>query len=166
MIFSDIPAGAAIFVDANIFVYHFMPHAVFGPACTDLLDQIENQQVTAVTSASILMDVAHRLMTVEAHMLWGWPFTAMAQRLKRHPSEVQQLSRYRQALDEIASLGFPLLPVTSQLVSQAANISRQFGLLTSDALVAAVMRDHGLIHLASHDADFDRLPGLSRYAPA
>jgi hypothetical protein len=24
---------------------------------------------------------------------------------------------------------------------------------------------HGLIHLASNDADFDRVPGITRYAP-
>jgi len=32
-------------------------------------------------------------------------------------------------------------------------------------LVVAVMRDHGLTHLASHDADFDRVPGITRYGP-
>jgi len=29
----------------------------------------------------------------------------------------------------------------------------------------ALMRQHGLTRLASHDADFDRLTGLTRYAP-
>ena len=35
-----------------------------------------------------------------------------------------------------------------------------------DALAVAVMRGHGLTLLASHDADFDRVPGITRYAPA
>jgi hypothetical protein len=30
----------------------------------------------------------------------------------------------------------------------------------------AMMRDHGLISLASNDSDFDRVPGITRYAPA
>jgi predicted nucleic acid-binding protein len=34
-----------------------------------------------------------------------------------------------------------------------------------DALVVAVMQAHGLAHLASHDADFDRVPWLTRYEP-
>ncbi|MBW3540208.1 MAG: PIN domain-containing protein [Planctomycetes bacterium] len=38
--------------------------------------------------------------------------------------------------------------------------------LTNDALVVAVMQAHGLPDLASHDADFDRVAGLTRYAPA
>jgi hypothetical protein len=27
---ADIPAGSAVFLDANIFVYHFVPHPVLG----------------------------------------------------------------------------------------------------------------------------------------
>ncbi|MGH7173994.1 MAG: hypothetical protein ACRELF_14395 [Gemmataceae bacterium] len=37
--------------------------------------------------------------------------------------------------------------------------------LTGDALVVAVMRHHHLTNLASIDKDFDRVPGLPRYAP-
>ena len=36
---------------------------------------------------------------------------------------------------------------------------------TNDALVITVMQYHGLTPLASHDADFDRVPGLTRYGP-
>ena len=55
--------------------------------------------------------------------------------------------------------------MTGSQVSLAADVSRQFGLLTNDALVVSVMRHHGLALLASHDADLDRVPGLTRYAP-
>ena len=36
---------------------------------------------------------------------------------------------------------------------------------TSDAVIAAIMQEHGLTHLASNDADFDRVPGIARYSP-
>ena len=39
------------------------------------------------------------------------------------------------------------------------------GLLSGDALILAVMQTHGLTHLASNDADFDRVPGIVRYGP-
>ena len=52
------------------------------------------------------------------------------------------------------------------IAAAAAAISQQFGLLSGDALIVVVMREHGLVHLASHGADFDRVPGLTRYAPA
>jgi predicted nucleic acid-binding protein len=32
-------------------------------------------------------------------------------------------------------------------------------------LVVAMMQANGLTHLASHDSDFDRVPGITRYAP-
>jgi predicted DNA-binding antitoxin AbrB/MazE fold protein len=32
--------------------------------------------------------------------------------------------------------------------------------------VLASMQDQAIIHLASNDTDFDRVPGLTRYAPA
>ena len=70
------------------------------------------------------------------------------------------------AVDEIVVARLSVLPVTGPQVSQAVDISRQLGLLSADALIVAVMRDHGLTQLASLDADFDRVAGLTRYSPA
>ena len=41
----------------------------------------------------------------------------------------------------------------------------EYELLSRDALIVAVMQAHGLAHIASHDADFDRVSWLTRYAP-
>jgi predicted nucleic acid-binding protein len=68
-------------------------------------------------------------------------------------------------VDDLSLIGIQVLPVPGPQVSLAADLSQQFGLLTDDALVVAVMRHHNLLALASHDADFDRVPGLTRYAP-
>jgi predicted nucleic acid-binding protein len=85
--------------------------------------------------------------------------------LRRHPSEVQQLILPRRAVDEIIAAGVDILAVMAQHVSRAVDLSQQFGLLTGDALIVAIMQAHGLSALASLDADFDRVPGLTRYAP-
>ena len=58
------------------------------------------------------------------------------------------------------------MTVSPTLLATAAALCQQLGLLTNDALVVAVMQAHGLTKLASLDADFDRVPGLTRYAPA
>lgn len=47
----------------------------------------------------------------------------------------------------------------------AGAVVAQQGLLFNDALVVALMQDCGLSHLASQDADVDRVPGIVRYAP-
>ncbi len=166
MTFDDLAAGLAVFVDANCFLYYFTGHPVHGPACKKLLDRMENKEVEGYTSTHVLAEMVHRLMTIEASLVFGWPARGIAPRLRKHPAEVQQLIRSRQALDEIGLLKMDVLPTSLKQISLAVDFSRQTGLLCGDALVAAVMHDHGLPHLASHDADFDRLPGLSRYAPA
>ena len=104
-------------------------------------------------------------MTIEACQRFGWPARGIARRLRRHPSEVQQLTRPRQAVDELTLIGLDVLPVAKVQVSQAPDLSRQYGLLCGDALAVAVMQAHGLVHLASRDPDFDRVPGLTRYGP-
>jgi predicted nucleic acid-binding protein len=165
MTFGDVPAGASLFLDANTFIFCFGPDPVLGPPCEQLLERIEQKEFSGFTSAHVLSEVAHRLMALEACSVLGWPHQGIAQRLRRNPAEVQKLTRYIQAIDEISQLGVQILPILGQQVSLAADMSRQTGLLSSDALVVTVMQTNGLTHLASHDADFDRVPGLTRYAP-
>ena len=118
-----------------------------------------------ITSSTMLTETAHRLMTIEACDTFGWPFTGIIRRLRNHPDKVKQLTRFRLALDEILAMGVRMLAVSPPLVFAGADISQQTGLLSNDALIVAVLRDQGLTHLASHDTDFDRVPGLTRYGP-
>jgi predicted nucleic acid-binding protein len=104
-------------------------------------------------------------MTIEAADRFGWPVQGMANRLRRHPAEVQQLVLPRQGLDEINAARVGVLAVEPPFVGLATYTCRQTGLLYSDGLTVTVMLRHGLTHLASLDADFDRVPGISRYAP-
>jgi predicted nucleic acid-binding protein len=165
MTFADIPGGAALFLDSNLFVYALVPDPQFGAVCTALLERIQRQELTGFTSAHVLAEVAHRLMTIEASGMFGYPYAGIAARLKRRPALVQQLTRFAGMAGEVARYGVQGLPVTGDLILAAAGVSQQTGLLTNDALVVAVMRHHNLDLLASHDADFDRVPGLTRYAP-
>jgi predicted nucleic acid-binding protein len=50
-------------------------------------------------------------------------------------------------------------------VLTATALSATYELLTGDALVLAIMHQHGLTKLASGDDDFDRVPGITRYGP-
>jgi predicted nucleic acid-binding protein len=78
---------------------------------------------------------------------------------------VQQLAGFRRAVDEVPRFGIQILTIPASSISAAALVSQQTGLLSNDALIVAVMRGNGLNHLASHDDDFARVPGLTRYAP-
>jgi predicted nucleic acid-binding protein len=165
MTFLNIPTEQAVFVDANVFLFYFRPDPVLGPPCDQLLRRIENGDIQGFPSAHVLNEMAHRLMTEEARQRFGWPMTGIARRLRQHPTQVQTLSRPRQAIDELSMIGLQILPVTGAQISLAIDVSNQYGLLSSDALILTVMQQHGLQALASHDPDFDRVPGLTRYAP-
>jgi predicted nucleic acid-binding protein len=88
MTFDALPAGAAVFLDANTPIYHFTSHPRYGTPCTALLERIERQEVQGFTSAHVLADVAHRLMTVEAMNRLTWPATRLAARLRQHHAEI------------------------------------------------------------------------------
>lgn len=165
MTFADIPAGATLFLDANTFVYHYSQHPVLALPGTDLLDRIGHNEISGVTSADVLRDVAHRLMVLEAATVLGWTGTGITGRLRRHPQEIQKLTRFQTSVRAIAGFGIKMVAVSAPLVEAATNTSRQAGLLSGDALIVAVMQREGLSQIASHDADFDRVPGLVRYAP-
>jgi len=163
--FNDLPAGATVFIDANCLIYAAASDPIYGPPCQRLLERIEKKTLGGCSSAHVLGDLTHRLMTIEAALLFSRPMTGIANWLRRHPAEVQRLAQYRRSLDDLLAIPLPILPVTGAQVSRAADFSRLHGLLSSDALIVAVMQDHGLAHLASNDADFDRVPGITRYAP-
>jgi predicted nucleic acid-binding protein len=104
-------------------------------------------------------------MTFEASAVFGWT-SKVVQRLRQDPSAVQQLTAFHQAIARVPHLGIRVLTIPEPLIEAAALVSRQTGLLSNDALIVAVMHGLGLNKLASHDADFDRVAGLVRYAPA
>jgi len=80
--------------------------------------------------------------------------------------EIRSLTLFRQAVDEIPRLGVQILVPQASVVSAAAAISQQYCLLSGDALIVAMMQQFGLSSIASHDADFDRVPWITRYSPA
>lgn len=165
MTFADIPPGASIFLDANTFVFHFTPHPVFRSACATLFLRIIRRELSASTSLDVLSDVAHRVMTLEAMATYSWPAAGIAQRLRGQPQVIRSLSRFRRAVDAVPRFGVQVLVPPNSIVSTAAAVSQQHGLLSGDALVVATMRHFNISYIVSHDADFDRVPGLPRYAP-
>ena len=165
MTFDDLSHGQTVFLDGNVFVYHFAADPVFGPACSQLLQQVQRGDLEGYTSTHILSETAHRLMTIEASVSFGWPFAGIAQRLKRHRAQIAQLSQFRTAVDTIVASTIRIVTIVPAQISAAALISQQTGLLSNDALIVALMQHHGLTALASADEDFDNIPGISRHAP-
>ena len=101
MSIDDLGSGDTGFIDANVFVYAFAPDPQFGPACGRLLERVERADLNGVTSAHVLSDTAHRLMSLEACATFGWPYAGIARRLQRHPDDVKRLLHFRKAIEAI-----------------------------------------------------------------
>ncbi len=165
MTFADLVKGDSLFVDANTIIYHCTIDPIWGPACTDLLDRIGLGEITAFTSTHILLEVCHRLMTLEAARQLGKPQGSMVKFLKGHLDELRKLTGFRQAIEDLCIGKLQILTISPAMVPTIAALSQQIGLLTNDAAVVAIMQSSGLSKIASNDPDFDRVPGLTRYAP-
>lgn len=163
MILTDIPAHTDVFIDANVLVYAFAPDPVFGPPCHVFLERIKNREIGGTTSSHVFSNVGHRLMTLEACATFSWPYQGIANRLKKNPAQVSQLSRFKQALDEIIAVGIRVLAVDAADIIAGASCSNTYGLLGGDASIVAAMRRFGIVSIASNDVDFDRVPSITRY---
>src|SRR5206468_1807142 len=130
--FLDLVAGDAVFLDANTFVYFFAPDPRWNRACGQLLQRLQNQEIAGHTSAAIVSEVAHRLMTIEARTRHIWTSGKVLQRLKQNPHIVQSLTNSEAAVASILGSRVDVFPVDAGRVASATAISRQTGLLTND----------------------------------
>src|SRR5438552_1876072 len=104
MIFGDLVAGDAVFIDANTLIYHCTLDPVFGSACTDLLDRVGRGELAAFTSTHVPLEVSHRLMTLEAARRLGKSQGPMVKFLKSHLEEIKHLTGIRQAIEDLWGL--------------------------------------------------------------
>ena len=125
-------------------------------------------------SSDYPLNMTHRLLSaLFALAMVVAPFPAWAQvgrvtleaPITPTPSASAALNAFSVALGQICQSRMQVLDVPLATLQSGAAICRQTGLLINDALIVALMQQHGLTRLASHDADFDRVPGLMRFAP-
>jgi predicted nucleic acid-binding protein len=159
-----LPAGRHVFIDANIFIYHFT-QTPLSASCTAFLRRVEVGNLQGTTSAVVLAEVAHRLMVLEAIATFGFPSRTAVKQLKEHPALVKQLTHYKFASEKIPAFNVTVKSITAGHLRLAQSLSATHGLLTNDSLIAAVMQTIALVNLASNDADLSAVPGLTIWQP-
>src|SRR5438309_12105646 len=94
---SGFPAGGILFIDANIFLEHFLNGE---PSCTILFQRIRLREIYAVTSVLVLSEVRHRLLLTEAVRKRLVPPTQRALNvLRAHAEIIGRLNDTDKALD-------------------------------------------------------------------
>ena len=162
MTLAELPDDAMVFVDANIFVYHFTGVSA---QCQALLDRAERDVIQAKTGAHILLEVVYRLMMIEAVTKGLISPTQPAKKLKQQWQVIQRLRDYDRCVTEIPALNIEVLPLTDQIIRESSRYRRAHGLMTNDSVTAAMMAYHGMSHAATLDSDLQRVPDFSLYQP-
>ncbi len=157
-----LPEGERVFLDANVFVYHF---SGVSAECRRLLEACEQGALRGVTSVIVLAEVRHRLMLLEAVGKRLVTAGNVVRKLRERPDVMRALTACHEQVERIPLMGVEVLPLDLRQLLGAADLQRRFGLLTNDALLAATALDAEIEHFASADADFERVEGLAVHAP-
>lgn len=162
MTLADVPRSSVVFIDANILIYHFTGRS---DACSTFLTRIEAGDVRGFTGQTILLEVAHRLMTIEAAEK-GFPLGSNpSARLAQRPDVVRQLSKYHFSVGKLPRMGIEVLSLPDKFLDMSQEDRQVHGLLVNDSLIPLQMRETGVSILASGNAAFDRVPWIKRAAP-
>ena len=162
MTLADLQDGDSVFLDANIFIYHFGGQS---RQCKTLLERCARRALLGYTSTSVLAEVLHRLMVAEAIERGLVSAKTAIRKLKERPQLVKQLTKYNEDARKIRQMNLPILSLTSEVLTRSETVRESEGLLTNDSFVVVFMRDRGLSKLATTDSDFERVQGLEVYRP-
>ena len=163
--FSEIADGLSIFIDANVFIYHFSGPTALSPICSAFLKRIEDGAIRGLTSTVVLMEVLHRLMILEAAGAFQIPARDALRYLKEHPQQAKGLLAHQVTVPKIREMGVDVVVVGMEDILRSSEIKRQHGLLTNDAVLLAVMERSGVTALASNDPDFQAVGTITLYRP-
>jgi len=158
----ELPAGQTVFLDANIFIYHFTG---LSQECSIFLERCERGGLWGVTAVHILLEVLHRLMMVEAVTKKLVTSGNVARKLRKRPNVVKQLADCQTQTEAILEMGIEVVDLTSDSLKISHPYRERDGLLVNDSLTAAVMEAEGIVDIATADYDFTRVGGLHVYSP-
>lgn len=162
MTFDQLQQGDEIFLDANTFIYHFLG---LSEQCKHLLRQCRDGLLQGRTASFILAEAVHRLMVAEAVERGLVTAKNALKKLREKPEIVQQLQKHAESVHKIKAMNIEVVPLTLSAVESSADMRKQYGLLTNDSILVAVMKELGMNKLVTLDHDFDRVDWLRVYKP-
>jgi predicted nucleic acid-binding protein len=80
--------------------------------------------------------------------------------LKQSPQAIQNLTHYKTILRDLVQARINILPLTYRDLHESKDYRDNYGLMTNDSIILAVMRRERIHYLATNDTDFERIPGI------
>ena len=162
MRFNELASGASIFIDANIFIYHFTGAS---EECSEFLNRCESREITGVTSIKVILEVLHRLMMVEAVNKNLIQSPNILKKLKNQPQKIKQINEYFVQTQKIERMGISIRPFSYLTVIRSQNHRIRYGLMVNDSLILALMEEAGIIYLATKDNGFIGIEEITVVSP-
>ena len=162
MYINDLPEKSKVFIDANIFIYHF---AGISQQCKHFFKRIREGKLNSFVNTTILAEVLHRRMIAEAIEKELVPSKSAVRRLKKRPELVKELTQYSQDVRDIIQTPLTVESVTKADILASAKIRSVHGLLTNDSIILATMERLSVVDFVTHDNDFDDISKLKLWKP-
>jgi len=158
-----VEGGSEVFIDANIFIYHFTG---VSDQSSHFLSRCEAGDLRGITSINVLLEVLHRLMMIEAIRRNLVQPPNIVKKLRKSPQKIKQLSEYFINTQKIPEMGIIVKPISNETIVKSQIYRAGYGLMVNDSLIVTCMEEEGLKGLASNDDGFLKVPGLSIYKPS
>ena len=158
----SIKSGLEVFIDANIFIYHFTG---VSDESSDFLSKCEHGILTGITSANIILEVLHRLMMIEAVRKKMVKPPNIIRKLRKSPKKIKQLNEYFINTRSIIEMGIAIKSIAFEAIIKSQTIRTRYGLMVNDSLIVASMQEEGIKALATNDDAFSKIEGLFGYMP-
>lgn len=158
----EVAPNTRIFVDANIFIYHFTG---VSDQCSAFLTRCERGELVGATSLHVVFEVLHRLMMIEAIKKGLVKSPKIVEKLKKHPKLIRRLTDYYQHTAKIEDMGIHVFPLAPEILRSSQQMRARYGLLVNDSLILALMNEGGIRALATHDKDFEQIEPIAAFRP-
>lgn len=164
---ASLPANTEIFVDANIFIYHFNGKSA---TCTAFVERIANDDVMAYVNTQVLSDLLHKLMCAEAvakRLITNASADKMKKWLAANRAAAAKLRKYQAQFEYLLGIGVKVMPVTRKTLVDSKRDRAAHALMIGDSLnICSMGRNKPrLSHIATRDGDFGHISTLTVWQP-
>jgi len=160
MTLEEIPTGESVFIDSNIFIYHFTG---VSEQCSNFLTRCEEKDLNGITSVNVILEVLHRLMMIEVVKKNIFNPPNLVRKLQEKPEIVKQLDDYFMNTQKTFAMGIKIRSLSSDIIFNSHQYRKKYGLLVNDSTIIATIHAHNLKNLASNDEGFLHIDDIHIY---
>lgn len=163
----DLPSSCSIFVDTNVFYYHFMGRSA---TCTAFLNRIASGEINGYVNTEVLSDLLHKMMLAEAKsrkFINDPSATQLKSLLQQNRSAIASMPDHQVMFEKILAIGLKVLRISKALLIETKDERRMHGLMTNDSLHLGNMNRHrmSIKNIATRDGDFNHVTEITVWTP-